>query len=216
MSFIRKTYQHGNVIEVIEYHTARQNAGGTQKHNPSKPTPERQKRYRMKLLELRVWRLLNENFNHQDSWVTFTFRKEYRPKTPEAAKRIIQGFVGALRRFYKKQGTTLKYICTCGIGEKGGYHFHMAINTCTYYQDIAMFWCKYASNGKYTNVKFEPLDGSGEYRKLASYFIKNGNEDFNKVKSIFGKRVTYSRNLIMPLEKKTIIKKKLGKSALKK
>lgn len=204
--YLRNICKHGNCIERIEYHTGRYKSKGAGKKITGKPTPERQQKYKVKCLERKTWRLLDENFKSSDLWVTFTFTKENRPDSPEQTKKIVQNFKRHLRKMYKRAGLELKYILICGVGAKGAYHVHAVLNAYPHLHDIETLWQRYANKGKYARVSFQPLN-EGKLIRLAAYIVKNGQEDYRKIKSIFGRRITYSKNLKMPQEKKTIIKK---------
>ena len=205
--YLRNICKHGNCIERIEYHTARYKCTGMKKKITGKPTPERQQKYKVKCLERKTWRLLDENFKPGDLWVTFTFTKENRPDSPEQAKKIIQNFKRHLRKLYKRAGLELKYILVCGVGSKGAYHVHAVLNEYSHWHDIATLWQRCTNNGEYVRVNFEPLHKMGQLIRLAWYIVKNGQEDYKRTKSIFGRRITYSKNLKMPKEQKTKIKK---------
>ncbi len=197
MAYIRKVHKHGVVIERIEYQNGRLGQKDAEYIRTGGATPERVKKYKLKQLVKKTWRLLDWNFGHEDMWCTFTFTRENRPETNEQAKDIIKRFLGALRRLYKKHDLQLKYILSCGRGSKGGIHFHMVLSHFPDWSKIAELWAKYANGGDYVRTNFTPLEKRKNYKKLAEYLVKNGQEDFDKLhESVFGKRVSYSQNLV--------------------
>ena len=50
------------------------------------------------------------------------------------------------------------------------------------------------------------LDDTGDYSKLAEYFVKETSKTFRSKSVPFGKRWRRSRNLIIPVPEKTIVK----------
>ena len=197
MAYIRKVYKHGVVMERIEYQNGRLGQKDAEYIRTGGATPERVQKYKLKKLVKETWRLLDWNFGDGDMWCTFTFTKERRPATNKEAKKTIQKFLRGMKSMYKRQGLELKYILSCGRGSKGGIHFHMVLSHFTEWNKIAQLWAKYANDGDYVRVNFTPLEKKKNYKKLAEYLVKNGQEDFDKLhESVFGKRITCSRNLI--------------------
>lgn len=102
-----------------------------------------------------------------------------------------------LKKIYKAQGQELKYIETAEIGERGAIHLHMVINDIDI-REVKKLW-------SYGYVKAIPLDSSGQYRKLASYFIKYFQKTRGTTEQIQKKAYNCSRNLIRPIPKKEVM-----------
>ncbi len=196
MSYFRKVYIHGDVIERVEYQNGRVGQKDGSRVREEGTTPERALKWKTMELEKKIWRLLDLNFGSGDMWCTLTFRKECRLEDNEEVQTVVQKFLRSLRTLYKRNGKILKYIMSCGRGSRGGVHFHLVLSDFPEWSKVADLWNKYANGGEYGRVNFTPLHRKKNYRKLAAYIVKNGQEDFRKICSIFGKRVTYSRNLI--------------------
>lgn len=207
MAYLRKIIEHGGNIERIEYHSARYRCQSRGKIPRNSITPERQKRWELKQLERKIWRLLDTNFQAGDFWCTLTFKPQHRPANEKECKKIVQNFRRALTRLYRRNGQELRYICVCGKGSKGGYHLHFVLNYYPHIEHIINLWNYYANAGEDSTSYIRPLYASGKYRELAAYIVKNGQEQFSQVTSVFGQRVTYSKNLIMPKSKIIVVSK---------
>lgn len=203
--YLQKRWQHGDVIEQTCYTNGRFGQKDAEYIRKGGATPLEQLKWQEKNNIRKVWRLLDDNFSHGDFWVTFTFRREYRPEDNEEAKKIIQKFLKSLRRLYRKNNRELKYIMSCGRGERGGIHFHMVMNKFPHQEQIMELWNRYANHGEYSVNRFTPLEKTRNYHKLAAYIIKNGREDFGRIDKVFGKRFSYSTNLVIkPVKAKKI------------
>lgn len=207
MAYLRKIISHGDNVERIEFHSARYKCPSRGKMPRRSMMPERAKRWQEKQLERKIWRLLDINFKAGDFWCTFTFRPQHRPKNAQICKEVIQKFRRALTRLYRRNGLELKFIAACGKGSKGGYHLHFVLNHYPNIEHLVNLWNYYANNGEDSTSCIKPLYASGKYRELAAYIVKNGSQQFSQVKSVFGRRVTTSRNLVMPKEKTVVVGK---------
>lgn len=127
---------------------------------------------------------INDNFGHNDYWLTFTYTKEYAP-TDESCEEDYQRLMRAVRREYKRAGIEMKYVAVCN--QRGHRpHIHLLITKGIDLQVFQSFW-KYAR----INIKF--LDESGQYAALAEYIFKH-----SKGKEKSKKRWYASKNLVHP------------------
>lgn len=122
-------------------------------------------------------------------------------------------FLRELRKLYKKNGNELKYIHVMEIGEKGARHHHLIINKCEV-KLLQEAWYK-AYEG-HNRVKVFPLDDSGQYKELASYFIKYSTKAKGTEGELQKKAYNSSKNLKKPKSKiKIILKRDIDKAEIK-
>lgn len=101
------------------------------------------------------------------------------------------------RKLYREAGIELKYIHVMEIGSKGARHHHLVMNKIDT-EILQKAWYKaYAGHNR---VKVFPLDDSGNYAKLAAYFIKYSDKHLKDGDSgkLQGKRWAASKNLVRP------------------
>ncbi|MFR2996481.1 hypothetical protein [Sellimonas intestinalis] len=86
-----------------------------------------------------------------------------------------------------------------GKGERGAAHLHIVVNGIDHISHIIRdLWEK-------GWICIKPLDKSGQYRKLAGYFIKYSDKTMKTEQGFINKRYCSSKNLIIPEpEKKKI------------
>lgn len=94
-----------------------------------KPTREAQRLINHRRSQDRLIRLANHNFEDGDQLLTITFRE---PEGDEAAKREIRKWERRMRRYWRKRGRELKYLCTLEVTESEmhgrNYHLHAIVN----------------------------------------------------------------------------------------
>lgn len=191
----KNTCQINDKIEIEKHYSGRFGAPGMKREPKRKKTPEemaRQNHWR-RCRELR--RIIELNFGEGDFHVTLTCRKEDRPAKEDAVM-LIRYFRDKLRNAYKKQGWDLKYIITCETGERGAVHWHMIVNDMhnTYTSTVKMIrelW-------EWGRVHFTPLDGTGDYRQLAEYIVKETTKRIRNEETIEKLSYMASRNLKRP------------------
>ena len=83
------------------------------------------------------------------------------------------------------------------VGERGAMHIHMIINDIDM-RKIEKLW-------KYGYVSSKPLDETGQYRKIAEYFIKYYQKTRKTTEKIQSKAYNCSRNLKRPEPKKHVM-----------
>lgn len=208
MPYLRKTIQHGKVIEVQKYFNGRYmrkkgNAPSTGK------TPTEQKKWQEKQATRKVWRLLDENFGKGDLWTTLTYPAGTKPSAEEV-RSDLQKFLRKMRRAYKKAGKELKYIYSAGRGKRGAAHIHMVLPKFDI-EAVRDAWAEIVNNGEYVRCDFKPMQKEKDYYKLAGYIIKNSKEDFESEDPVYKKRYCSSRNLRKPKEKTEKINHKAWK-----
>lgn len=178
-----------------------------EKRAPRKtPTSEQIKKQNQKNRETSVRRLIKKNFNINDVWATLKYAKGQRPSTEEVQDDL-KRFKNNMRTQYKKAGIPFKFIQRMEIGKNGGIHIHMLVNKITgsdlnTYELISKYWNPKRQTG---GVHMEPLYAKGDFKDLASYIVKEPDEEQNEQLSLFPleekkRLVKYStsRNLIRP------------------
>lgn len=160
-------------------------------------TSEKVEKNNERLAEKQLTRLINANFSHKDSHIVLTYKIA---PTQKQAAASLKKFLRKLRDEFKKMGMELKYIVVTEFVNKRIHH-HLIINT----QDTALL-TKLWKEG-YVNMK--ALDESGDYAKLASYFIKESRHTFRYEGSQHKRRYSHSRNLIKPKVKRQEVSEKL-------
>lgn len=199
MPYIKSICRAGKTKEIAKYHTWRYKPEEKRRKPKENKTTEVQQQINDRQTERKLTRIMNANFDNSSWYMTFSYKKENRPdiETLKKHKRIL---LSNLRKTYKNQGKELKYIETTEIGERGAVHFHMVINDIDI-REVKQLW-------SYGFVKAIPLDSSGQYRKLAAYFIKYFQKTRGTSEQIQKKAYNCSRNLIRPVPKKHVMRGK--------
>lgn len=198
MPYIERITRAGKTIEVERYFTSHYKKRGIKRSDKVKPTTERQEKVNTRQAERKIRILMNANFGYGDYHLVLDYiRKQGQPyRTKEEMRKDIDIFLRELRKECKKLGITLKYIHVMEIGKKGARHHHLVINKIDT-KIIQKCWHK-AYEG-HNRVKIFPLDDSGNYAKLASYFIKyTDTHRKSEDGALQGKRWNCSKNLVRP------------------
>lgn len=141
-------------------------------------------------LERKLTRILNANFDESCWYLTFTYEIEKRPREPAELKKHKRRLLQKIRKAFREDGRELKYVETTEVGTRGAAHIHMVINDVDI-RKIKGLW-------KYGYVTAKPLDETGQYRKLAGYFIKYYQKTRGTDEAVQKKAYNCSRNLIRP------------------
>lgn len=187
-------YKAGITIEVIKCIPKGCRAG------QRKTTPEEIAKSNMRQAARKLARKINANFKPGDWHVTLTYRRDGRPE-PKQAQKNLKELLNSLRKIYRDNGFTLKYIAVTEYKSKAIHH-HLIVNNVndgkkTTSDYIRQLW-KGAGRG---NPKYVSLYDNGEYRKLADYLIKETEKTFRDPDSPVRQRYSCSRNLIEPKPK---------------
>jgi hypothetical protein len=198
MAYIRKEYYFDDSIEVEKNYNGRYGAPGVKRKKKKKATPEEIVKQNLLNKIKKVKRLIKWNFRKGDYWSTFTYPRGQSPPIEEGKKNI-ERFVRNLRGKYKRLGCDLKYIIRTEIGSKGALHHHVILNRInvngmTTDTLLAETW-------KYGHIRNQLLYEEGDYRELAAYITKPGDE-----KTL--RNYTRSRNLIQKEPVKRLILRK--------
>lgn len=195
MPYLKRVVKAGNTIFVKKYYSSRYGRKNkdlrAERQNVS--SEKMQRVNEENAVEKLTW-LINTNFGAGDIHVVLTYDDEHLPDT-EGAKENMRKFIRKLRAVYRENGSELKYIKTAEYEGKRIHH-HLLLNKIDT-QIINELWT-------YGRAFFRVLDNSGDYSKLASYFVKETNRTFAQG-LVSGKRWDASKNLGKPEIVKIIV-----------
>lgn len=194
MAYMEEICISGRVEERRKYYDARSHPKGEHREKKQKVTSDAQKRVNRRKAERELRRLMNTNFQDGDYLVRLDFFKENAPPDGNEMQRLMEKALRKLRAEYKKVGKVLKYIYVKEIGPKGGRHIHMMMNRCDT-ELIRKCWT-------YGGIHIDPLNSNGQYKKIASYFMKYEDRTEQTEGKLVGKRYYPSRSLQKPVIKK--------------
>lgn len=159
------------------------------------PTPD----YMAKVNDRRTYkqlaRLINNNFETNDLFVTLTYTVDARPSTQNQTKEDSEKFLRDFKRFASKLGVPAKYVGVSNFNWRGVPHHHFIMSGSLCPDDIQDIW----TMGR---INIKRLDDSGDYTKLADYLLRHTS---NKKNRVHAKRYLRSRNLAMPVVIEEII-----------
>lgn len=199
MGYFRTSVKAGATIEITKSYTKR--VGVKRRGKKQKPSPEEIDKVNQMNAERTLRLKINANFGQDDPFVTLTYPKDKRP-TPDQAKKDIKKVIDGLRKEFKKLGVDLKWVCVTEYQNKAIHH-HLIVNhikNVDVSKMIRTLW-------KFGRPKFEYLDDTGQYKKLAAYLIKETSKTYKAKDGERKQRYSCSRNLIMPVSKTEIIRK---------
>ena len=99
----RKSYDLGDIREVMEYHNGRYGAPGMPREKKKKATPEQIRKVNQWNKERKCWRKMKLNFQENDYWVTLTYKLENRPQDMKEAAKDFERWRDKVRRQYRKR-----------------------------------------------------------------------------------------------------------------
>lgn len=163
MPYWKRTVYAGKTVEEKKYYSRR--------HKPKERRIKREKETRKeqenvnirKQVEQLRWKL-NCNFQEGDIFATFSYKKEERPDSYEELIKHKNKLIRELKKEYEKKGKQFKYVYVLETGARGATHIHMVIEN-NDARSIKRCW----DRGR---VSIVPLDGTGQYGKLAAYLVK--------------------------------------------
>ena len=183
-------------VLIEKYYSWRWGRKGIRRGKNRNRTKESQEQVNLRRDIRKLTLLLNENFGYGDYHLTLTYAPAHKPDM-EGAAADLNKFLRRLRDCYRKEGIELKYLAVTEYGERGALHHHIVINRGPGTRPIQDLWGK-------GRCYFVPMDADGEYSRLASYLMKK-KRNWRKLGGK-GRYFHRSRNLIMPVTEKRIIK----------
>lgn len=187
-----KTKQH------TFYYAARTDTKEGSRRKKENKTSEAQKKVNSRQAVKKLTWIFNENYDGTSLYVTYSYAKENRPSQKEELRTDIDKLIRSLRSIYRAAGKELKYVWVPEVGERGAVHVHMVLNAVEISQ-LKKIWKK-------GWIDIKPLDDSGQYRKLASYFVKYSEKTMKTCEGFSGKRYNSSKNLKIPIPTKTTVR----------
>ena len=195
MPYVMETVKCGKIIEIRKYYSSRYGKPGRGRAQRMQETPEDMKLINEQNAERKLRQLLNANFKENDLHIVLTYRKGFRP-SPSAARLNLDKFMRKLRASCAAADEELRYIAVTEY-KKAAIHHHLVIQNMDI-RRITALW-------EFGRVLFTPLDGSGQYKALAEYLIKETRETFRSANPPSKKRWNASKNLIKPKVEKKVI-----------
>lgn len=195
--YTEKIFTHPHSIEHQYSYKGFYGAKGERRAPRKEKSSEATRRYNQLLKERRMMRLIEDNFEYGDYWLTLKYKAGTR-KAPNEVKEDIKKFLRKVRQIYKAAGFEFRFIYRIEIGKRGGIHFHLIMNRGpNKTKEVNEAWRRIAQG----NVEFEYLWDRTEYEALAKYIVKEIPEDgqlsFIDEEKTFTKYST-SRNLARP------------------
>lgn len=199
MGYFKTTVKAGATIEVTKSYTKR--TGAKARGSREKPTAEEMEKINQMNAERTLRLKINANFGEDDPFVTLTYRKDERPD-PGQARKNIKKLIDGLRKDFRQAGAALKWVCVTEYQNKAIHH-HLLINHIEGRDVSKMVRARW----KFGRPDFKYLDGTGQYRDLAAYLIKETSKTCRAEDGGRKQRYSCSRNLEMPVPKTEIIRK---------
>lgn len=196
------TWRFRNSIEHEIKCEGRFGAKGEKRAPKKKATPEQIKKqnYRNKVNKIR--RLIMENFEEGDLWITIKYPKGAR-KPPDETDEDMRKFILNARKEYRKRGWELKFFKSPEVGKKGAIHYHMIVPRIRGRgEDTDHMLQRLWTHGR---INFQSLYEAGGFQALAEYIAKEPDEEVEGQLSMFEpearkkfRSYTCSRNLKKP------------------
>lgn len=126
MGYEKRVWDLGRVKEVEERHTWKWNPPG-KRRKKEKPTEEAVKRNNHRKMVRQRRMQLEMYFCEDDCYMTLTYPKDARPEDMKECQDDWKKLVDKLRRIYKRNDGTLRWIRNIEKGTKGAWHIHAVI-----------------------------------------------------------------------------------------
>lgn len=197
MPYKQEICRAGKTKQVTYYYSVRADQKGGSRRAKENKTSEAQKKVNSRQAVKKLTWILNENYDGTSLYVTWSYEKDKRPDGKGQLRSDADKLLRKLRQIYKKDGKELKYVWVAERGERGAAHIHMIVN------EIEARKLKGCWDKGWITIK--PMDDSGQYAKLASYFVKYSEKTMKTEEGFGGRRYNSSKNLRIPEpEKKTV------------
>ncbi|HJC25392.1 MAG TPA: hypothetical protein H9761_17120 [Candidatus Eisenbergiella merdavium] len=197
MPYRHETCLAGKTKQHTYYYSARADTKEGSRRKKKNETSEAQKKVNSRHAEKKLTWIMNANFDGTSLYVTYEYRKDNRPKGKEQLRADVNKLLRDIRKEFSKEGRQAKYIWVAEVGERGAVHIHITLNAIDI-QKLKKCWDK-------GWIHIKPMDESGQYRRLASYFVKYSEKTMKTCEGFTGRRYNSSKNLIIPEPKKTTV-----------
>ena len=164
MPYRHETCRAGKTKQHTFYYATRTDTKEGSRRQKENKTSEAQKKVNSRQAIKKLTWILNENFDSTSLYITWSYEKDKRPAGKEELRADVDKLLRDIRKVYKAAGDVAKYVWVAEVGERGAAHVHMVLNA------IEIAKLKKCWDKGWITIK--PLDESGQYRKLASYFVK--------------------------------------------
>lgn len=128
MAYVSKRYHLYNSIEVSDHYDCRHVDSDFVRQPKRKRTPVEMQRANQKHREREAERLIWNNFQEGDLFVTLTWSSVNRPEDMKAAQKQFKKFYRKLKAEYMKRYYELFWIANIECTPKGGWHVHVICN----------------------------------------------------------------------------------------
>ena len=196
MPYLLQEVKAGLITEIKKYYSSQYHAKG-ERGSKTKESSEAQKRQNQKIAEDHLRWLMNTNFKGGDYLIRLDFSK-WPPLDSIEMQNMTAKAIRQLKRLYHKEGLELKYIYVKEVGKRSSRHLHMICNRID--TEILRTWWPYGG------IHIDPIDSSGQYGQIASYFIKYAGRTEDAEGKLIGKRYYASRNLKKPQITRRVIR----------
>lgn len=198
MPYRHERCKAGRTIQHTYYYAPRADTKEGSRRKKKNKTSEAQKKVNSRQAVKKLTWILNENFDGTSLYLTWSYDKDKRPDGKEALRADIDRLLRDIRKIYKAEERAAKYVWVAEVGERGAAHIHMVLNGVDTTK-LKKCWDK-------GWITIKPLDDSGQYRKLANYFVKYSEKTMKTCEGFSGKRYNTSKNLKIPQPTKTTIR----------
>lgn len=192
----RETIVAGNLIS-RRYYFPPVRMPGEKRAKKKTPTREEVMKINRRNAERELTLKLHHNFGEGDIHAVLTYSGE-EPKK-ERAKKELQNFFRRLRREFRKEDRILKWISVTEY-QNHRIHHHVILPK----MDTARLQELWTAG----RVRPVHLDNTGDYRKLASYLIKETDKTFRDPDAFSKQRYSCSRTVVSPVRKIEDVKSK--------
>lgn len=197
MPYRKETCRAGKTKQYTYYYSIRADKREGSRKQKENKTSEAQKKVNSRQAVKKLTWILNANYDGSSQYVTFSYEKDRRPETPADLRKDVDKLLRGLRREQKKAGKVAKIVWVPEVGERGATHVHMCINEIDT-KILKKLWDK-------GWITIKPMDDSGQYSRLANYFVKYSEKTMKTAEGFGGRRYYSSKNLIIPEpEKQTV------------
>ena len=176
----------------MEYHSCRRHPAGIRAKREH-PSSEKKREANRRRKKRKLQRLLLENFDEGDVYITLTYDSRDEAKGIPECGEDMEKLRRWLRKEYRKAGKELRWICTIEKTKRGVPHAHMVFNTLpgrNMEKEAAEWWKN--RFGKVNHRARLYLDGA--FESLAEYLAKADRNDDGELMS----KTSRSRNLRDP------------------
>ena len=182
----RETIVSGKLIFRRVFGSSEKKREKTRSHR-SNPTSAAVEKINRRNAERSLQVKLHANFGKGDIHAVLTYGGE--APSQEDARKELKNFLQRLRRHFRKEGRELKWIAATEY-QNHRIHHHVVLPA----MDSRLLDRLWTAG----HVRPTYLDGSGDYRKLAAYLIKETDKTFREPGASSKQRYSCSRNLTIP------------------